>query len=98
MDKSNPSIQNLKALEQFFADSQMDLQQFCNLYPDISREQLAKIADCSISTVNHWFCGAQKPTKAHKLRMAIAHWFWVQSANEPELFKQLREMQSEFLQ
>lgn len=90
----NPSMQNWRNLEQFFLQASMDLKDFTKLYPNLSRDQIAKVAGCSIDTVNHWFCGDRSPTAAHKLRMAIAHWVWTQEDAEPTLFQELRQIRT----
>ncbi len=75
----------------------MELDEFMQLYPDISREQLAAIAGCKIATVNNWFAAGsthREPTEHHKLRLAIAHYLRCQEtakAQEPPLFNDIRQ-------
>jgi hypothetical protein len=54
----------------------MSLSEFQTLYPDLSREQLARIAGCHVQTVHNWFAaGCQRsPTDNHLLRLGLYHW------------------------
>lgn len=76
----------------------MLLQDFIEAHPQITRRQLARIAGCSVDTVNRWFmvgATAVTPTEQHLQRLAIAHWLWTQEATEPDFFKQLRQIRAE---
>lgn len=99
MSVSLPGRQQWKALDSVFqACSQMEPSEFRKLYPGISRKQLARIAGCSIDTVDHWFMSGQnyrKPTEYHKLRLAIAHWIWTQDQSQPPVFEELRQIKRE---
>jgi hypothetical protein len=75
---------------------QMELSEFLK-YWDVSREELAFICDCSLTTVNHWFSrGVDRrvPSDKHKQRLALAHHIWATIETEPEYLQQLREMYS----
>jgi hypothetical protein len=56
----------------------MSLSEFHQLYPGLSREQIARIAGCSVQTVHNWFAIAdgvhRKPTDHHLLRLGLYHW------------------------
>ena len=74
----------------------MELNTFLELYPNVSRQHLARICQCSDSTVEHWFGNNPRPVKAeYKLRLAIAHYVWSQAQNEPKEFQELRQMWAE---
>jgi transcriptional regulator with XRE-family HTH domain len=90
----NESRQNWRAIAKTLDNTCMDLDEFLALYPDISREQLAKLAGCEIATVNNWFASGsthRSPTDKHKMRLAIAHWL----KNEPGVFRDLRDIMDE---
>ncbi|MGG6295264.1 hypothetical protein ACQ4M4_12815 [Leptolyngbya sp. AN02str] len=62
------------------ASPSMELADFQQHY-SLSREQLARVAHCSLDTVNRWFMKPtnsrhRSPTPEHKLRFAIAHYVW----------------------
>jgi len=72
----------------------MELYEFLNNW-DVSREELAFICDCSLTTVHHWFSQGDHrriPTGKHKQRLALAHHIWVTIESEPEYLQTLREM------
>jgi hypothetical protein len=72
----------------------MELDEFLKNW-DISREELAFICDCSLTTVNHWFSQGEHrrvPTDKHRQRLALAHHIWVTIDSEPEYLQSLREM------
>lgn len=56
----------------------MSLSNFQEWYPDLSRDQIARIAGCSTQTVNNWFATAEgchrEPTEHHLLRLGLYHW------------------------
>ena len=84
----------LKAYLQPLDDKQMELDEFLKNW-DISREELAFICDCSLTTVNHWFSQGEHrrvPTDKHRQRLALAHHIWVTIDSEPEYLQSLREM------
>lgn len=86
--------QDWRAVTQSLDGLSMELNDFLALYPDLTREQLARIAGCRVSTVNHWFSEGdthKEPTEAHKLRFAIAHWL----KSEPSVFRDLRQVMDE---
>lgn len=90
-DKTRLGWQDWRAIAKSLDAYTMELEQFLQLYPDITREQLAKIAGCEISTVNHWFASGKtqrEPTEAHKLRLALAHWL----KSEPAMFREIRSI------
>lgn len=87
---------NWKQLVETMDSCSMELEDFQKLYPSLSREQLARIAGCSVSTVNNWFVQSGKkkvcqPTEGQKLRFALFHWL----RNEPSVFKDLRSVVEE---
>ncbi|MBW4542634.1 MAG: hypothetical protein KME43_26420 [Myxacorys chilensis ATA2-1-KO14] len=89
--KPSPEWQDWRAIADSLDRMTMQLDDFLRLYPDITREQLAKIAGCRIATVNNWFAEGsthRAPTDAHKMRLAIAHWL----KNEPTMFSDIREV------
>ena len=77
-------------------DELMELEEFLNLW-DVSREELAFICDCSVTTVNHWFSQGEHrrvPTQKHKQKLALAHHIWTTVETEPEYLQILRDMYS----
>lgn len=77
----------------------MKLSEFLALYPELKndRESLAKVGGCEVPTVNRWFMKGRtrkSPTIEHETRFAIAHWLWTREANEPEFFRELREIKA----
>jgi len=77
----------------------MELDEFLNHW-DVSREELAFICECSLTTVNHWFSqGVDRriPNDTHKQRLALAHHIWTALETEPEYLKGLRRMYKEKL-
>ena len=79
---------------QFLKDERMEPDEFLKNW-DVSREELAFICDCSLTTVNHWFSQGEHrrtPSEKHKQRLALAHHIWVTIESEPEYLKILREM------
>jgi hypothetical protein len=84
----------LNAYLQFAQGSLMELDEFLKHW-DVSREELATICDCSLTTVNHWFSQAANqriPSEKHKQRLALAHHIWVTIETEPEYLQKLRQM------
>ena len=84
----------LRLYLQLTHDELMDLEEFIRVW-DVSREELALICDCSVTTVNHWFSQGEHrriPTDKHKQRLALAHHIWVTIESEPEYLQTLREM------
>jgi hypothetical protein len=84
----------LKAYFQPLDDEQMDLDEFLKNW-NVSREELAFVCDCSVTTVNHWFSQGEHrrvPTEKHKQRLALAHYIWTSLETEPEHLRVLREM------
>jgi hypothetical protein len=72
----------------------MELNEFLK-YWDVSREELAFICDCSLTTVNHWFSQGidrRTPSERYKQRLALAHHIWTTIETEPEYLQKLREM------
>lgn len=72
----------------------MELDEFLNSW-DVSREELAFICDCSLTTVNHWFSQGEHrriPSERHKQRLGMAHHIWVVIESEPEYLQSLRTM------
>lgn len=72
----------------------MDLEAFLSIW-DVSREELAFICDCSLTTVNHWFSQGEyrrMPSDGHKQRLALAHHVWISIETEPTYLRILREM------
>lgn len=50
--------------------------EFLSLYPNTTRAELAKICQCSESTVAHWFVRGTsklKPKQSHLLWLTLAH-------------------------
>lgn len=75
-------------------DEQMELDEFLKNW-DVSREELAFICDCSLTTVHHWFSQGEHrriPSEKHKQRLALAHHIWVTTESEPEYLQTLRQM------
>jgi hypothetical protein len=72
----------------------MEVEEFLDIW-NVSREELAFICDCSVTTVNHWFSQGEHrrvPTEKHKQRLALAHHIWITVETEPENLRVLREM------
>jgi hypothetical protein len=72
----------------------MELNEFLKHW-DVSREDVAFICECSLTTVNHWFSqGSDRrtPSDRHKQRLALAHHIWTVIETEPEYVQRLREM------
>ena len=92
-----PSHRHWSALETYLQPLQnerMELDEFLNNW-DVSREEIAFICDCSLTTVNHWFSQGEHrriPTNRHKQRLALAHHIWVTVESEPDYLQTLREM------
>ncbi|MEH2041865.1 hypothetical protein [Nostoc sp.] len=86
-DVLNSYLQPLK-------DYPMELDEFLRHW-DVSREELAFICDCSLTTVNHWFSqGVDQriPSEKHKQRLALAHHIWTAIQTEPEYLQKLRDV------
>lgn len=92
-----PTQGHWDALEAYFQPAQpysMELEEFLAHW-DVSREDLAIVCDCSLTTVNHWFSQGvdrRKPSARHKQRMALAHHIWTAIETEPEYLQKLREV------
>lgn len=92
-----PTRRHWKALELYLQpvdDDRMELEEFLNLW-NVSREELAFICDCSVTTVNHWFSQGEHRrmmTEKHKQKLALAHHIWTTVETEPEYLQALREM------
>lgn len=72
----------------------MEIEAFLEIWA-VSREELAFICDCSVTTVNHWFSQGEHrrvPTDKHKQRLALAHHIWTSVETEPAHLRVLREM------
>jgi hypothetical protein len=72
----------------------MELDEFLRHW-DVSREELAFICDCSLTTVNHWFSQGidrRTPSEKHKQRLALVHHIWTAINTEPEYLQKLRDM------
>ncbi|MBD1847341.1 hypothetical protein H6F89_28825 [Cyanobacteria bacterium FACHB-63] len=84
----------LNAYLQPLGDKQMEIDEFLKNW-DVSREELAFICDCSLTTVNHWFSQGEHrriPTDKHKQRLALTHHIWITIESEPEYLQTLRQM------
>ena len=94
-----PAQGHWEALKTYFqplGEQLMELNEFLN-YWNVSREELALICDCSVTTVNHWFSQGEHrrvPSQKHKQSLAIAHHIWTTVETEPEYLQILREMYS----
>ena len=95
----SPTHRHWSALAVYFQplqDDRMEVEEFLSLWT-VSREELAFICDCSITTVNHWFSQGEHrrvPTEKHKQRLALAHHIWTMVETKPEHLRVLREMYS----
>ena len=95
----SPTRRHWSALEAYLKpvqDEPMKVEEFLDLW-NVSREELAFICDCSVTTVNHWFSQGEHrrvPTEKHKQRLALAHHIWITAETEPENLRVLREMYS----
>lgn len=93
----SPTQGHWEALRTFltpFQAYQMELEEFLKHW-DVTREEIAYICDCSLTTVNHWFSQGEHrrvPNEKHKQRLAIAHHVWTTVETEPEYLQTLREM------
>ncbi|MBW4421088.1 MAG: hypothetical protein KME13_17935 [Myxacorys californica WJT36-NPBG1] len=79
---------------QWAHDELMELEEFLRIW-DVSREELAFICDCSLTTVNHWFSQGEHrrfPSEKHQQKLALAHHIWVTLESEPEYLQRLRQM------
>jgi hypothetical protein len=84
----------LRAYLQSLKNERMEPDEFLKNW-DVSREELAFICECSLTTINHWFSQGEHrrtPSEKHKQRLALAHHIWVTIESEPEYLKILREM------
>jgi len=92
-----PTHRHWKALEAYLQPvqgEQMEVEEFLDTW-NVSREELAFICDCSVTTVNHWFSQGEHqrvPTEKHRQRLALAHHIWTTVETEPEYLQVLREM------
>ena len=69
----------------------MELEDFRSFYPELNRDQIARVAGCSIALVDRWIMTGRtrkEPSPDHKTRFAVAHWFWTNSANEPSFYEE----------
>ncbi len=76
----------------------MEFEEFTVLYPSLSREQVARVAGCSVALVNRWAMKGETgrdPGEDHKTRFDIAHWFWQNLVDEPAFFDELRRIRRE---
>lgn len=76
----------------------MELEEFLRHYPDMTRQELADVADCTIDVVDHWFMrGAshRDPTKYHKLRFSLYHWISTEGRYQPAVLDQLKQLHQE---
>lgn len=95
----SPTRRHWKALEAYLQPvqgEQMEVEEFLEIW-SVSREELAFICDCSVTTVHHWFSQGEHrrvPTEKHKQRLALAHHIWISVETEPEHLRVLREMYS----
>ena len=72
----------------------MEFEEFLRIW-DVSRDELAFICDCSVTTVNHWFSQGEHrrvPGERHKQKLAMAHHVWTMIETEPEYLRVLRDM------
>lgn len=79
---------------QSLKDERMEPDEFLKNW-DVSREELAFICDCSLTTINHWFSQGEHrrtPSEKHKQMLALTHHIWVTIESEPDYLKILREM------
>lgn len=96
----SPAQGHWEALKTYFqplGEQLMELDEFLKHW-NVSREELAFICDCSLTTVNHWFSQGEHrrvPSDKHKQRMSIAHHIWTTVETEPEYLQILREMYNE---
>jgi hypothetical protein len=84
----------LKTYLQPLQEHLMDLDEFLKNW-DVTREELAFICDCSLTTVNHWFSQGidrRRPSDKHRQRLALAHHIWTTIETEPQYLQKLREM------
>jgi len=73
----------------------MEFEEFRALYPTLTREQIARVAGCSVALVDRWIMTGRtrkKPSEDHKVRFEIAHWFWQKESEEPSFFEELRRV------
>lgn len=91
---SHPHWLALRLYLQLAHGELMELEEFLRLW-DVSREELAYICDCSVTTVNHWFSQGEHrrfPGEKHQQKLALAHHIWTTIETEPEYLQVLREM------
>ena len=72
----------------------MELEEFLRVW-EVSRDELAFICDCSVTTVNHWFSQGEHRrflSAKHQQKLALAHHIWTAIETEPEYLQVLREM------
>lgn len=92
-----PTHRHWSAFNAYFQpldDEQMELDEFLRNW-DVSREEIAFICDCSLTTVNHWFSQGEHRrvlTDKHRQRLALAHHIWITVETEPEYLQMLRQM------
>lgn len=78
----------------------MELEDFLVKYPETTRSDLARLCNCSLPTVSHWFVegnSRREPKPEHKLRLAIADYVWSRDMAEPQEFDVLRQLRREQL-
>ena len=72
------SVRFIRSFEQHVNSYLLSPEQFMQLHPGFSREQIARIAGCSINTAKRWFYKTEnriEPTQLHRLRLGMAHQF-----------------------
>jgi AraC-like DNA-binding protein len=78
MQREKPKPLLIKNFEQFITSNLLSPEQFRELHPDLSREQIARLAGCSVHTVERWFLkttSRSKPSQDHCFRLGMAHRF-----------------------
>ncbi|MEP1061056.1 MULTISPECIES: hypothetical protein [Cyanophyceae] len=84
----------LKLYLQLAHNELMELETFLRLW-EVSRDELAFICDCSVTTVNHWFSQGEHrrfPSEKHQQKLALTHHIWTTIETEPEYLRVLRTM------
>jgi len=82
-------------LSTIFRAEPMEFEEFRAKYPVLTREQIARVAGCSVALVDRWIMTGKtrkKPSDDHKIRFDIAHWFWTKESEEPSFFEELRRV------
>lgn len=89
------NVSGISSIDVQQTEPRLSFEEFVELYPFLTREQIAKVAGCSIALVDRWFMVGKtrkKPSDEHKARFEIAHWFWSKNASEPTFFQMLRQI------